>query len=150
MSALNRVPAPGDFVAKLRRGRQPVTQLDPGFTDTKQQLDNFPKHSGILLNLRRYHLAAQHGVKARHIRRQFAALFQVEGSFQLLQHQESMLHLRAAEFDIARFDCLDGTMQIAGQNVVEHDHQVDGAGAAHCCFLIRELVPPGVHVFWSS
>ena len=72
-----------------------------------------------------------------------------EPGLELLQHQESVLHLRAAEFDIAGFNCLDGTVQIARQDVVEHDHQVDGAGVAYCCFLIRELVPLGVHVFKS-
>src|SRR5690242_8179915 len=76
---------------------------------------------------------------------QFSTLVEVKRSFELLQSQKSVLELRGAAFDIAAFHRLDGAVQVARQNVIEHYDQFDGAGVAYRRLLIGELCPIGAH-----
>src|SRR4051812_16473268 len=61
-----------------------------------------------------------------------------------------MLDLYAASLDIAGFHGVDCAVEIAGQDIVEHDDQFNRVGVAYRCFLIRHLGPIGIHLLALS
>ena len=79
---------------------------------------------------------AQRAIEARQASGDFPSPLHVERALQLRDHQEGMVDLAGAGFDIAPFEGEDGAAQIFDGLFVEDDDQPHRVGAAHAGFTV--------------